>query len=363
MRTLTTTILLLSGLTACKSDVNIIGSPPDSGVSNPPDAVNTQTTDRFIQIQQPAIDVLFVVDNSSSMGGEQTALATNFPIFMEYFEGSGLDYHIGMVATDVERPAFSGKLRSYNGHRYIDTKTEDVAAVFTGFKETLGNIDFSNESGRAAAYLALEVGRDSEWNVDFYRDYAELHIIFVSDADDYSGVNPVGLAEFGEWARNLKGDPSRVVMHAITGVPGDVGCASGRVGSAYLTYANATGGIVQGICEPDWAPSLDALGLQTTGLKQEFFLSKVPVLDPFTVQVRVRLPVEEGSDELVTFDFVTCMTGEDGEDGTVPDCQVTYNPGRNSVTFLEFVADPAAEVLVEYTRREDYVSTADDFLP
>lgn len=259
-----------------------------------------------------------------------------------------------MVATDVQLVEYSGRLRSHDGHRYIDPETPDAATVFEGFTSTLGSISGSVEAGRAAAYLALEVDRESEFNIDFHRDHADLHILFVSDADDNSGDVPIGLPEFIEWARSLKDDPSRVVMHALTGVPGHVECASGRVGLDYLTYAEATGGIVRGICEPDWAPSLAAFGLQTTGHNSEYFLSELPVLDPFTVRVRAERPVEEGSEQVVQLEFDTCMAGDDES----RDCQVVYEPGRNSVTFLDYVVEPTTEVLVDYTRREESVSNA-----
>ncbi len=51
-----------------------------------------------------AVDILFVIDNSSSMGEEQRALASNFPQFMDVLrdDKQGLpSVHIGVVSTDV----------------------------------------------------------------------------------------------------------------------------------------------------------------------------------------------------------------------------------------------------------------------
>lgn len=81
MCTFTTILLLLSGLTACRGD-DILGSP-EGPVSNPPDATDAQTTDRLIRTQQPAVDVLFVVDNSCSMGPNQARMAAEFSNFMQ----------------------------------------------------------------------------------------------------------------------------------------------------------------------------------------------------------------------------------------------------------------------------------------
>lgn len=355
--------LLLAGLVflgACKIENTVQVEPPPQALPNPPDEVNTRTSDRFVQIQEPKVDVLFVVDNSSSMGEEQTALAQNFPLMMEYFLESGLDFHIGMVATDVLQSQYRGKLRSYNGPdgliSYIDTDTTDPLVAFSAFAASLGTITGTPESGRAAAYQMLEINRNIPRNEGFYRDEAELHIIFVSDTYDNSNDLPadtrISQQEFMAWAANLKNPVDRTTMHAIVQVPTNLTNCVGwtRPGVDYISYANTTGGVVQSICEDDWGPALDSLGLQTTGLRQEFFLTRLPVITPMTIEVRVRFPATESQQE-ITLQFPVCLVGEEFED---EDCEVVYSPGRNSITFLDYVADPLAEVLIDYTRREDY---------
>src|SRR5262249_47920375 len=62
--------------------------------------------DRFLQVAQ--IDVLLVVDDSASMADEQALLGQNFGRFIDRIDPFGLDYHIGIVTTDVDNPAESG---------------------------------------------------------------------------------------------------------------------------------------------------------------------------------------------------------------------------------------------------------------
>lgn len=47
------------------------------------------------------IDVLFVMDNSPSMSPKQRTLTTQIPRFIRQLDSLGLDYHIGIVSTDV----------------------------------------------------------------------------------------------------------------------------------------------------------------------------------------------------------------------------------------------------------------------
>lgn len=341
---------LCLALLACTSENNLIAPPGPPPNSQPPEAENPIQEDRIVQAVEPRIDVLFVVDNSSSMGDEQQALQTNFPEFMTYFVGSGLDYHIGMVATDMQQNQFSGKLREAFGLRYIDTQTENPHAVFQSMTNTLGVITGSAESGRAAAYAALETERDG-FNAGFYRADAELHIIFVSDTFDNSN-NP-SRAEFLGWAANLKSRPSLVTMHAIVELFNDSTCAGfARPGVEYIDYAETTGGITFSICEDDWSFGIDALGLQTSGLKQEFFLTRVPVFDPdLLLEVFVRYTNE--SDQEITLGFPLCMAGEEVED---EECRVVYNTGRNSVTFLDYTPPPKSEVLATYYISENFAA-------
>lgn len=47
------------------------------------------------------IDVLFVMDNSPSMSPKQKELAKQIPLFIQNLDELGLDYHIGVISTDI----------------------------------------------------------------------------------------------------------------------------------------------------------------------------------------------------------------------------------------------------------------------
>lgn len=61
--------------------------------------VVARTTQTFPPTQN--IDVLFVMDNSPSMAPKQRALARQIPLFIQKLDMLGLDYHIGVVSTDI----------------------------------------------------------------------------------------------------------------------------------------------------------------------------------------------------------------------------------------------------------------------
>jgi hypothetical protein len=307
-------------------EYNISGEQDIYGEPNPKEIETPIVVDSISQVTTPEVDILYVVDNSCSMAVEQNALASNFPRFMDYFLGSGLDYHIGVVSTDMNDPSHSGKLREVAGVRYIDELTENPTAIFSTMA-VLGTTGHYDEEGRAAAYTALELRGDG-YNAGFMREDATLHVVVISDEPDASTNNPISLNEFIKYLKELKWDSEMVTFSSIVGPPGGCGTAfdGAEEGVGYLEITDEIGGIKHSICTEDWDQVLDELGMQAAGLKREYFLSQLPV--PDSIEVRV---VFEGN----TFQF------DEGSDWT-------YNGSRNSITFEEYVPDPLAEIKINY---------------
>ena len=306
----------------CGSEGNIRAEPPifQEGVIVPVESV--RQTDRIAQTAIPVVDVLFVVDNSCSMDVEQAALAANFPFFLSWFLDSGLDYHIGVVSTDMKDPTQAGRLQSAAGVRFVDQDTPSPDAVFAEMVSLGVSGDFE-EKGRAAAYTAIEILGQTE-NQGFVREDSGLHLTVVSDEDDASGDSPITRAEFIDYLQGLRFG-SKVSFSSIVGPT--TGCPDiGEPGSDYLAVTNQVGGVFWPICQPEWTVVLDELGFLAVGLQREFFLSQLPV--PGTIDVTV-----ETSGAVLGY-----LEGTDW----------VYDRGRNSVVFLDLVPEPLAVVTLEY---------------
>jgi len=82
---------------------------------------------------QRAVDILFVIDNSGSMGVEQGTLAANFPAFIDVLEAQqfGASYRIGITTTDAQ-----GTLRvSSCRERLFEFVFDDFAGTFIDEQE------------------------------------------------------------------------------------------------------------------------------------------------------------------------------------------------------------------------------------
>lgn len=325
-------LLMLSLLLAagCPEDV-----PPITRieVENRPDAelgVDT-IVDVHGQVGVPAVDVLWVVDNSLSMAEEQRALTNNFTSFMRFFNESefDLDYHIGVVSTGYDDEEDRGRLQVARDHRddriqWIDTEVRNDFEAFRNMA-LLGTDGPYEEKGRAQVYQALQTLGETD-NSGFIREDAYLSIIVLSDEDDRSGDTPVDTDEFIDWLRTFKGSPDRVTFSSIVGPEG--GCGNAVEGTEYLEVTRAIGGVEHSVCEPSWANIMEDLGLSAAGLRSEFALSRLPA-DPDEISVVVKAPREEPVEYTVGL-------------------QLEYVPGRNVVSFVNEIPGPRSKITITY---------------
>jgi len=298
--------------------------PTDSGDTSSTDTADTGLSfsgvDRIEVVVPDEADVLFVVDNSCSMYPYQDQLAANFPAMFAYFLGSGVDYHIGVVSTDMESLSHSGRLQERAGERWIDDATPDGSNVF-GSMAVLGTSGHYEEHGREAAYTALEL-LSSGYNAGFTRDQASLHIVVLSDEPDRSTDDPISLSDFTDWLNAERATRPAVSFSSFADVSDD--CGEGAAGYEEITAA--VGGLVLDICGSDYDEALDELGLFTIGLSRVFALSTTPV--PGTIEVFV----ESGA---LLFEF------DEGDDWN-------YDAAANAIVFVDYVPAQGDVVLVYY---------------
>ncbi len=294
---------------------------PEQAVPNPRELDPTHQIDTIVQSTVPQVDVLWLVDNSSSMEEEQIGIAANFPVFLDYFIGSGLDYHIGVISTDMYDTAHQGRLVQRWGHRWIDPLTQNPQDVLSSMT-LLGTGGSGDEKGRDPIFAALNQHKHG-WNQGFYRESAGLHVIVISDEEDSSDA--IGEEEFLVWMENLKWGEHELTFSSIV-APDPICPGANDPGVEYIRYTERLGGIYWPICDDDWAVVLEQLGIQAASLDREYFLSQIPI--PETLEVYV----EEGD---VTFSFT------EGEDWV-------YEPVRNSIIFSAFTPEPLMSILIEY---------------
>ena len=309
--------------------------------------------DAFVQRAAAKVDILWVVDNSPSMAQEQTNLGNNFTRFIAYIDQSMIDYHIGVISTDMDDPAHQGKLL---GNPKVIVRGPDAANQFRQNIQ-VGITGGGHEMGLYAATQALSEPLLSTANAGFLRPDASLAIVFVSDENDKS-MGLVGY--YTRFFALLKGPGNErnvmiaaLVGDAPTAQRPDGGCSGANgvaeYGERYLSLVQALGGTSDSICAADFGPTLDQLGITVAGLSHKFILSKIP--DASTAKVFVKPCARAGAANVPAWcnpnapDFV-----EVPQDSGVPGQPNWRLKAEEPAVYCDgdYVPPPEAEVHVEY---------------
>jgi len=237
---------------------------------------SSSVTDEFEQEGITTADILFVIDNSGSMGIWQTALTDNFTAFISVFSVTGVDYQIAVITTDDAM---------FRGPILTDT-TPDLETEFTD-QAIAGTYGSAMEKGLQHAEEATSPGGDASPGSAFLRDDAKLIIIFVSDEKDWSSKTDIAYVTH---FNTLKTSESMIVTHAVVGdAPG--GCslitpswANADYGEGYIEVSALTGGAFVSICSADWGADLETLAHDSI-LESSFELSDIPFEDSIIVEV------------------------------------------------------------------------------
>jgi hypothetical protein len=232
--------------------------------------------DSYSQSTVMMSDILFVIDNSCSMGTWQSHVASNFDSFITVFKNSGVDYHIAIITTDDS--SFVGSI--------IDTNTVDPILEFNN-QAHVGVYGSGMERGLDMAYEALSPGGDAYPGGTFERQHAKMSLIFVSDEPD-SSYELSGPLDYSSHFKNTKSSPSMIVSHSVSG-PCPSGCGLPYTSPSGYTYTQNAwcnqdyidvvgdmGGTQLSLCDTDWGLKMETLAKDSI-IKSSFELSDNPI--------------------------------------------------------------------------------------
>jgi len=193
------------GVNPDQPEVDSVSQPPPvSYVVNVP-----RQCDIFTQNTVRKVDILWVIQNSGSMGPHQQQLAQNIQGFIQYLLSADppIDFHIGVTSTDTDGTAApaQGQLNPWsqggNTGNFISCDSSHVCNTLTGggdptasveaaFSQMsdVGTLGSSRQRGLYASYLALNRPEniDNGSGTGFIRSDAALYVVYVASEDDLS---------------------------------------------------------------------------------------------------------------------------------------------------------------------------------
>ncbi len=271
--------------------------------------------ERFEQRPTRKVDVLFVIDNSTSMAGEQMALSANSRRLIEFMQTARLDFHLSVISTDMNgagqacihpvgaRPMGSdqgacgyfadGGVSGANANwRIVNPLTlPSPREAFLHLTE-IGTSGSAEEQGLEALLRSFMPPISTGWNAGFIRQDAHLGIVFISDEDDQSSGT---IAYYTAALSSLKGSRRRDLI-SVSGVVADPeGCQIQHgIATRYISVIDNLSGEYRSICTPDWAGVIDSLAQIATGVRESFQLDGDPLPGSIVVSVD-GIPVPEVS--------------------------------------------------------------------
>ncbi|MFZ3228860.1 MAG: vWA domain-containing protein [Pseudobdellovibrio sp.] len=157
----------------------------------------------------PKVDILFVIDNSGSMGQAQANLSQNAVEFSNAITAmSILDYHIGVTSTDMD-DCYSGCGNLLGKPFFVDKNTPNGAAALAK-NMLLGTSGSGTEEMFNPVLKALTINTSN--NSNFYRQDAYLAVIFITDAKDQGYLSA---AEFLKKVISIKNDATKILAYGV----------------------------------------------------------------------------------------------------------------------------------------------------
>ena len=265
------------------------------------------------------VDILWVIDNSGTMGPKQDNLATSINSFMSQFKNKGLDYKIGVVTTDIRPvdplhptdPNFSGQdgcIVNATGHPKVILPSNSNAATDLASNAQVGFYGDSNAQSLNVVEKALSSPNHSTGgcNEGFLRSNAFLAVVFFSDADDNSTGTVNGLVSFLDGIKppTTLDNGLKVRSYFTSGMIVDdlakPECVAlgpfSEVGYKFLDIANATKGITSSICDADFSDGLLALSTKILESTTAVHLSREPDESTIVVYADLKMVPKDNSD-------------------------------------------------------------------
>ncbi len=189
-------LVLASG---CGKDVGI-GSVSNSPANplGPPNSLSCSESDRVHwQFVQPgpsevlkSVDLLLVVDTSSSLKTERSRIASQIPAFVSALPADA-DYRIGVMLAHGGASPYSGRLFSASGVPVVlDSKKQSLDSIRSGLTTTLSKpaADEDEADGEMMLYSLMQGLTGSRLKSStaqgFFRSDAVWSFVFISDEND-----------------------------------------------------------------------------------------------------------------------------------------------------------------------------------
>ena len=319
----------------------------DKRIDSEEETKGVKVDNPFELTQKRKIDLIWVVDNSTSMSSHQKNLKENARYFFNLFKSYKYDFRIAVITTDMYKSERRQDFRdrtgtvfhtAYKNIPFITLNTPKLEKIF--MENIMVSTNLSNDERGMESLMAVLETKEGQ---GFLRDDAFLSLIFVSDEDDGSlrlggdsnftqkEKSQIYLDHYLPLLKEIKGSredskPQGVSISAI--VVNGKECKNELnngvgIGFLYMDLVKATSGVVNSLCNKTFDKVMKESAQSIVSRSLYFKLKRNP--DPSTLAVFI-----DGVQKARGIDWV-------------------YNVDENSVFFHpQAIPDVGAEVQINY---------------
>ncbi|MCC6138135.1 MAG: hypothetical protein IT287_05855 [Bdellovibrionaceae bacterium] len=234
---------------------------------------------------RPDLDILFIIDDSGSMGVHQANVAANASLFADAIvKTKFLDYHVVVITSSIGpgftfpgTPSSPGGGKLFGKTRYVDRTTPNGLFVLAENIQVGTNGD-ATEQFFDPLELALSQPLVSGYNGGFLRPDSYLALIFVTDTDDQSKKNDA--QSIFDFLVKLKGNANKIFVGAAFIPDAEAAVCSGEsdIGTSdnLPDFFRLTKAITFSLCDPDFGEKLAEIGRVIARRAQTMYLKKIP---------------------------------------------------------------------------------------
>jgi hypothetical protein len=279
------------------------------------------------------VDVILMVDNSSSMLQYQNKFATEVPAMVNSLNSLGLDYHIAVVTSDMRTGGNGG--RFVGTPRYLTKSTPNLVGILQS-RVTIGQNGSDLERGLESIKTVLQPSYLGGEGAGFFRDDALLAMIVLTNEDDYSTDSVSSLEAFFDALKPpFKGTTKSWVMNFIGVVTIDGQCRTTadfkEAGLRYMALADYTGGIKNSVCDTSLSTAVSNVRKRIVEIMSEYKLDRPPVLSSIHVTINgVTVPQDATNGWTYHSDTNSIRFHGSAQPGAFDSVKVDYTPASGT---------------------------------
>lgn len=255
-------------------------------------------TDNFEQNVQynNKVDIVWVIDNSSSMLQHQTRLIQQVPLLVSKLNSLKMDYHMAVVSTSMGGANPNGG-QFIGTPKFLTSKTSDLQNLLSS-KFNLGQNGSNNERGMESLEAALSSSYLNGAGAGFFRSDALLAVIALTDEDDKSGESAT---YYDNFFTSIKPDfetgDKGWLFNFIGVLDLSPACRTfndySEPGLLFMDLADRSGGKKESICASDLSAAVSNIHARIVSIVTEYKLNRLPVVSSIKVFVNGQLIPED----------------------------------------------------------------------